>query len=47
LCSDAVWRKGLLSIATYVGKSRRVARATRDTIKEQIRNTVYFHLYRS
>jgi site-specific recombinase XerC len=33
LCSDAVWRKGLLSIATYLGKSRSVARATSDKIK--------------
>jgi adenine specific DNA methylase Mod len=31
------------SIATYLGKSRRVARATSDKIKEQICNTVYFH----
>ena len=41
LCSDGVWRKGLLSIATYFGKSRSVARATRDKIKEQIGNTAY------
>ena len=33
LCSDAVWRKGLLSLATYLGKSRSVARATSDKIK--------------